>query len=242
MHQCNLNANYVQPMTGLESGVATCPQAFHSRRMTWRKLPLLAIGTLPILFFAATAMAASAEAVPRGLAVLYNEEPGNLVERHPGSVEWRTDRIAVAGRPDELVIHGEVGIPDVNLTMAIDIRRNTDPSLPASHLIVTKFKLPKDVAGGEVINNPGILMKFTETARGTPLDALSVKAGDGSFLVSLSNLETFRQHNLQLLRERAWIDIPMVYGNQHRAILAVEKGYYGEGIFNEAMTAWEHSQ
>ena len=41
--------------------------------------------------------------------------------------------------------------------------------------------------------------------------------------------------------ERAWFDVPMVYANQHRGILAAEKGFHGEDVFNEAMTAWEKS-
>jgi hypothetical protein len=47
--------------------------------------------------------------------------------------------------------------------------------------------------------------------------------------------------NLQLLKERAWFDIPMVYANQHRGIFVAEKGFHGENVFNEVMTAWEKS-
>jgi hypothetical protein len=43
---------------------------------------------------------------------------------------------------------------------------------------------------------------------------------------------------VQLLRERAWFDIPIVYVNQHRAILAVEKGLSGQRAFEPAFAAW----
>lgn len=82
-------------------------------------------------------------------------------------------------------------------------------------------------------------MKFTESAQGARLTALSTKITEGSFLIGLSNVEIDRGRNLQLLKERAWFDIPMIYANQHRGILSIEKGFRGEDIFNEAMTAWE---
>ena len=46
------------------------------------------------------------------------------------------------------------------------------------------------------------------------------------------------QRNLQLLKERPWFDIPIVYNNGRRAILALEKGTPGEKAFEEAFKAW----
>jgi hypothetical protein len=43
---------------------------------------------------------------------------------------------------------------------------------------------------------------------------------------------------MQLL-ERSWFDMPIVYANQRRAILAFEKGASGERAFNEAYAVWE---
>ena len=47
------------------------------------------------------------------------------------------------------------------------------------------------------------------------------------------------QHNEQLLKERSWFDIPIVYTNGGRAILAIEKGPPGDRAFAEAFAAWE---
>ncbi len=208
--------------------------------MTRCSLLLLFIGALPSLFVAAAAKADPAGATAQGLAILINEDPSNPQgERHPGSVVWRTVRIKTAGQPDELVIHGDIVIPDVKMTMAMAFGRNTDKRLPASHVVEMTFVVPQDVAGGGVISAPGIMMKFTEPARGVPLSARSVMITEGSFLIGLSNLEVDRARNLLLLKERAWFDIPVVYANQHRGILAIEKGYLGEDIFHDAMTAWE---
>jgi len=118
------------------------------------------------------------------------------------------------------------------------LRRNTDQSLPASHTIEIMFNLPADSSSGGVQNVPGVLMKQAEQTRGVPLAGLAVKVTPGFFLIGLSALENEMQRNLQLLKERAWFDIPIVYNNNRRAILAMEKGTPGEKVFNEAFAAW----
>ena len=85
---------------------------------------------------------------------------------------------------------------------------------------------------------PGVLMKQAEQTRGVPLAGLAVKVTPGFFLIGLSSLEADMQRNIQLLKERSWFDIPMVYANNRRAILAMEKGTPGERAFNEAFAAW----
>jgi hypothetical protein len=77
-----------------------------------------------------------------------------------------------------------------------------------------------------------------DAPRGTPLAGLAVKVTDGFFLIGLSNVESGRARNIQLMKERAWFDVPMVYGNQRRAILALEKGSPGERAFADAFAAW----
>ncbi len=60
----------------------------------------------------------------------------------------------------------------------------------------------------------------------------------GSFLIGLSAADSEMQRNLQMLKEQPWFDIPLVYENGRRAILAVEKGAPGERAFQEAFAAW----
>ena len=43
------------------------------------------------------------------------------------------------------------------------------------------------------------------------------------------------QRNMQLLKERAWFDIPIIYNNNRRAILAMEKGTPGEQVFERGV-------
>jgi hypothetical protein len=60
----------------------------------------------------------------------------------------------------------------------------------------------------------------------------------GFFLIGLSAVEADMQRNIQLLKERSWFDIPIVYNDGKRAILAVEKGTPGDRAFSDAFTRW----
>jgi hypothetical protein len=172
--------------------------------------------------------------------VLYDEDPADPKgKQYVGSVVWRTEEIkAAAGQKADIAVRADIEIPDRKFKMTMSFRRNTDTSLPASHTAELTFILPPDFAGGGVGNVPGILMKSNEQARGTPLAGLAVKVTDGFFLVGLSNVEADRARNLQLLKERSWFDVPLVYVNQRRAIIAIEKGAPGERAFNDAFAAW----
>ena len=172
--------------------------------------------------------------------VLYDEDPADPKgKQYVGSVIWRTEQIkAVAGQKADLAVRADIDVPDRKFKMTMSFRRNTDTSLPASHTAELTFILPSDFTGGGVGNVPGILMKSNEQARGTPLAGLAVKVTDGFFLVGLSNVDADRQRNLQLLKERSWFDVPLVYVNQRRAIIAIEKGAPGERAFNDAFAAW----
>jgi hypothetical protein len=117
------------------------------------------------------------------------------------------------------------------------IRRNPDPNLPASHTIEIQFITPNDPFGG-VSNIPGVRLKTSESAQGVPLAALVVRVTPGFFLIGLSAVDVDREQNIQSLRERSWFDIPFVYNNGRRAVLAFEKGTPGERAINEALASW----
>jgi hypothetical protein len=173
--------------------------------------------------------------------VLYEEEPNDPQgKRYIGSAIWRTETVSPGpGRPPELAIRADVEVPERRMTMSFSIRRNTDQTLPASHTIEVMFNLPADFPSGGISNVPGVLMKQAEQTRGTPLAGLAVKVTNNFFLIGLSAVESDQARNIQLLKERAWFDIPIVYNNNRRAILAIEKGTPGERAFAEAFAAWK---
>ncbi|MBR0928457.1 hypothetical protein JQ561_17730 [Bradyrhizobium diazoefficiens] len=172
--------------------------------------------------------------------VLYDEDPSDPKgKQYVGSVVWRLEPIKASGaQKADVAVRADIEIPDRKFKMTMSFRRNTDSSLPASHTAELTFILPPDFPGGSVSNVPGILMKSNEQARGTPLAGLAVKVTDGFFLVGLSNVDADRARNVQLLKERSWFDVPLVYANQRRAIIAIEKGAPGERAFNDAFAQW----
>ncbi|TMJ23323.1 MAG: hypothetical protein E6G96_18775 [Alphaproteobacteria bacterium] len=165
--------------------------------------------------------------------VLYEEDPADpngkrFVAVTPGP-----------GQTPELAIRADVEVPERKLAMTWSLRRNTDKTLPASHTVEIVFRLPTDFPAGGISNVPGILMKQAEQTRGVPLSGLAVKVTNGFFLIGLSSVDADKERNLQLLKDRAWFDIPVVYNNNRRAILAMEKGTPGERVFAEAFKVWK---
>jgi hypothetical protein len=172
--------------------------------------------------------------------VLYQEDPNNPQgKQYVGSAVWRTDTVSPGtGLAPELEVRADIEIPELHMTVTWTLRRNTDQALPASHTIEIMFNLPPDFPGGGVANVPGVLMKESEQARGTPLAGLAVKVTNGFFLIGLSAVDADLQRNIQLLKQRSWFDIPIVYNNGGRAILALEKGPPGDHAFADAFAAW----
>ncbi len=172
--------------------------------------------------------------------VLFDEDANNPQgARFVGSVIWRTETVSPGpGLAPELAVRADVEIPDRHMRMTWSLRRNTDKALPASHTIEIQFTLPADFSDGGIGNIPGVLIKADESARGVPLAGLAVKVTNGYCLVGLSAVEIDVQRNIEMLKQRDWLDIPLVYTSGKRAILSLEKGTPGQRAFDEAFRAW----
>ena len=171
--------------------------------------------------------------------VLHEEDPASG-KRFVGSANWRTDMVKPGPeQPPELAIRADVEVPERKLIMSWALRRNSDKDLPASHAVEFIFKLPRDFAGGGVSNVAGMLMKQGALTRGEPLAGLVVKVTPGFYLMGLSNRNAEKERNLHLLKDRGWFDIAIVYNNNRRALLSLEKGARGEHVFAEAFAAWQ---
>jgi len=81
-------------------------------------------------------------------------------------------------------------------------------------------------------------MKESEEARGEALAGVAVKINSELFLIGLSAAEADMARNRELLENKPWFDVPIMYNNGQRAILAVEKGTAGDGVFNRLMAEW----
>lgn len=172
--------------------------------------------------------------------VLYEEDQSDPAgKRYVGSAVWRTDMVSPgAGQPAEMAVRADIEIPEQKMSVRWSLRRNDDKALPASHTVEIMFTLPPDFPHGGISSIPGVLMKQSESNRGVPLAGLAVKVTTNFFLIGLSSVDAEMQRNLQMLKERSWFDIPIVYNDGKRAIIAIEKGTPGERVFSDAFAAW----
>jgi hypothetical protein len=173
-------------------------------------------------------------------AVLYEEDAGNPSgHQFAGTAVWRTDRVPPApGQAPELTIRADVEIPEQRVSLRFSVRRNNDKALPATHTLELMFTLPPDFPHGAIATIPGVLMKQGESERGPALAGIAVKVTTNFFLIGLNSGDAERQRNIQLLKDRPWLDILIVYGDGRRAIITIEKGTPGERAFAEAFAAW----
>ncbi|MEJ1158154.1 hypothetical protein [Prosthecomicrobium sp. N25] len=175
-------------------------------------------------------------------ASLLEEGPPNTAQSSvsPGTVVWQTVREPPQpGKAPVMLVRARVEIPERKLALTLTIQPNTDQSFPASHLIELRFEVPPDFDRKGVANVPGLIMKTTEQVRGDPLVGAAARISSGFFWIALSSPDADRARNLNLLKERGWIDIPILYDDGRRAILILEKAGAGDRVIADAVAAWQ---
>ncbi|MDP3314771.1 MAG: hypothetical protein Q8M47_01745 [Devosia sp.] len=151
-----------------------------------------------------------------------------------GSIEWTkgTDEM---GLP---TLIGKASIPARNLAVDVLIRKNSDASLPASHLMEVNFKVSDSFIGGSIAGLPGVLLKNEELVQGTPLVGASARVVGNSFLFALSASPEDITANSRLLMSRKYMDLALIYATGKRAIITLEKDPAAVSLFNEVVGVW----
>ncbi len=151
-----------------------------------------------------------------------------------GTIEWSkgTDEM---GQP---TLVGKANIPARNLGVDVLIRKNSDTSLPASHLMEINFRVSETFIGGSIAGLPGVLLKNEELVQGTPLVGASARVVGNSFLFALSASQEDLTNNTTLLTQRKWIDLALIYATGKKAIITLEKDANAEQLFTEVFGAW----
>ncbi|WP_136618404.1 MULTISPECIES: hypothetical protein [Mesorhizobium] len=191
---------------------------------------------------AAPAAAPAETALPVGQKAIFYEERTSTAQgsAEPGNIVWSLVQESPGGDlPPEPAIRAEATIPGKDIQLRMTIRRNTDQTLPASHIIEMIFLTPDGFEGGGVDNILRVAMKSSEQDAGSPLIGIPAKIADGFFLVALNDTKADEDANMTLLRGQDWIDVPVVYKTGRRALLTMEKGIPGEKVFDEAIKAWQ---
>ncbi|QRM56573.1 hypothetical protein [Sinorhizobium sp. BG8] len=171
---------------------------------------------------------------------LYEERLGQTAPTAiEGTVAWSSaeETPGDGGKP-EPVIRAQINVPSNGLTALMTIRRNADRSLPASHLVEIVFSLPDDFEGGAIESVQRVAMKQTEQDRGDPLIAVPAKITEDFHMIALNDFPEAITKNMELLRTRNWIDIPITYRNGRRALITLDKGPNGIEAFDKVLKAW----
>ncbi|MES5098960.1 hypothetical protein ABUK73_12070 [Agrobacterium sp. BA1120] len=170
---------------------------------------------------------------------LYEEVLGQTVPTAiEGTVSWSLQNEADAEGKPSATVQGQITIPGRGLSALITFKRNTDPSLPASHLVEIVFSVGAGFEGGAIDSVQRIAMKSTEQDRGNALIAVPAKITDDFHMIALNDFPDALKTNLELMRTRDWIDIPVSYRNGRRALLTLQKGADGKAAFDTALREW----
>jgi hypothetical protein len=124
------------------------------------------------------------------------------------------------------------------MKVTLTIHKNTDASLPGSHLVEVRFNVPADLPGKDIEKLSRIFIKPAADVQGRPLVGAEAKITDGFFWIALSAASADVEANLALLRQGDWLDLPFTYKTGQRAILTFQKGTAGDRVFHRAMAAW----
>jgi len=184
---------------------------------------------------------ADTTAVQVGQRAIFYEERTNSADgsAEPGSIVWSVVQETPGGDlPPEPAIRAEATIPGKDVQLRMTIRRNADNTLPASHIIEMIFLTPQNFEGGGIDNVLRVALKSSEQDAGTPLAGIPAKISDGFFLIALNDSAQDKDANLKLLRERSWLDVPLVYKSGRRALITMEKGIPGEKVFDDVLKSW----
>ena len=151
-----------------------------------------------------------------------------------GTVDWSkgVDENGLA------TLVGKADIPARNLSVQLLIRKNSDPSLPASHLMEITFTVSDSFVGGSIAGLPGVLLKNEELVQGTPLVGASARVVGNSFLFALSAAPEDATTNVGLLTTRKWIDLALIYASGKRAIITLEKDDKAQKLFSDVFASW----
>jgi hypothetical protein len=174
----------------------------------------------------------------RAALLMEAPEEQSKVKTILGTVVWRVGN--VSNGPDEplsMAVRAEVDIPDANLKADMTLQKNFDSSLPASHTIKLNFTVPATSPLAN-IKQVTVLLRREDTPMGEALKGITVPVTENSFLIGLSR-GTGEASNLDLLRSREWLDIPIVLADGHIAKLTFEKGPSGRSAIDDAMASWQ---
>ena len=155
------------------------------------------------------------------------------VKTFTGATLWRVEGSGLAS-----VLVADINLAEAGLSANMRMARNADPKLPASHTIEIRFSPGPNSELSSITTIDTPQMRVEDNPTGAPLAGAPVPIMPNYFLVGLSNNDKLSARNMELLRDRSWIDIPMALSSGRIAKLTFEKGPSGERAIAQAIQAW----
>jgi len=155
-----------------------------------------------------------------------------------GSTVWSTVP-APPGQPAAVAVKAEADIPDLKMHATMILRKNSDPTLQATHTIDLKFSFADGapITGFKDVGLPQ-MRKLDSTASET-LNSVKVKISDDYFLIALARSDQDLARNLDLMQTRAWFDFPLLLNDDRIAKLVFQKSADGAAMLEKAFDAWK---
>jgi hypothetical protein len=155
-----------------------------------------------------------------------------------GSTVWSLIP-AVPGQPATIAVKADADIPDLKMHATMTLRKNTDPTLQATHTIDLKFSFADGapITGFKDVGLPQ--MRKEDSTAAEALTSVKVKISDVYFLIALAKGDTDTARNLDLMQTRSWFDFPLLLDDNRIAKVVFQKSPEGEAMLEKAFDAWK---
>ena len=155
-----------------------------------------------------------------------------------GSTVWSLIP-AASGQPATVAVKAEADIPDLKMHATMTLRKNTDPTLQATHTIDLKFSFADGapITGFKDVGLPQMRMEDSTAAEA--LTSVKVKISDTYFLIALAKGDSDTARNLDLMQTRAWFDFPLLLNDDRIAKVVFQKSAEGQAMLEKAFDAWK---
>jgi hypothetical protein len=145
----------------------------------------------------------------------------------------------VPGQPATVAVKAEADIPDLKMHATMTLRKNTDPTLQATHTIDLKFSFAEGapITGFKDVGLPQ--MRKEDSTAAEALTSVKVKISDTYFLIALAKGDADTARNLDLMKTRSWFDFPLLLNDDRIAKVVFQKSPEGQAMLEKAFEAWK---
>jgi hypothetical protein len=155
-----------------------------------------------------------------------------------GSTVWSLIPPA-PNQPSTVGVKAEADIPDLKMHATMTLRKNTDPTLQATHTIDLKFSFAPGapITGFKDVGLPQ--MRKEDSTAAEALTSVKVKISETYFLIALAKGEADIARNLDLMQTRSWFDFPLLLNDERIAKVVFQKSAEGQAMLEKAFEAWK---